>query len=97
MEEALLSIRDVGRYLGYTGKSSGKTTIYKHINERRLSKVVIGGRAFVTRQSAEDLIRCSIVSGNDGFEVATPEMGEVSHDPLPAGSLRSVPHLAPST
>ena len=60
MHEPLLPIPEAGRLLGYTGKSSGKTTIHKHCKEGRLTKVVIGGRSFVTRESAERLIQSSI-------------------------------------
>ena len=62
MNEPLLPIPVAGRFLGYTGKSSGKTTIHKHCNEGRLTKVKIGGRSFVTRASAENLIQRSTVA-----------------------------------
>ena len=67
MNEPLLPIPDVGRYLGYTGKSSGKSSVYKHCNEGRLTKVKIGGRSFVTRESAERLIQvCKIAVVGEG-------------------------------
>ena len=73
MHEPLLPIPDVGRLLGYTGKSSGKTTIHKHCSEGRLTKVKIGGRSFVTRESAERLIKaCEVVHDLDSHsDVAT--------------------------
>lgn len=61
MHEPLLPIPDAGRFLGHTGKSSGKSTIYKHCKEGRLTKVKIGGRSFVTLASAQDLIERSTV------------------------------------
>jgi len=65
MEKPLLPIPDAGRFLGYTGKSSGKTTVHKHCKEGRLTKVKIGGRSFVTRESAERLIQASTVFGRE--------------------------------
>ena len=62
MTNQLMSIREAGQCLGYTGKSSGKTTIYKHCNEGRLVKVKIGGRSFVTTQSVAYLICTSTVT-----------------------------------
>lgn len=74
MNEPLLPIPDAGRFLGYTGKSSGKTTIHKHCNEGRLTKVKIGGRSFVTRASAENLIQRSTVNASDEAAPLTPEV-----------------------
>ena len=60
MDEPLMPMPNAGRYLGYTGKSSGKTSIYKHCAEGRLTKVRLGRRSFITRESAERLIRQSV-------------------------------------
>ena len=37
MTQTLLPIRDVGRRLGRTGKSYGKTAVFKLIRENRLT------------------------------------------------------------
>ena len=71
MIQALLPIQDAGRFLGYTGKTSGKTSVYQHCKEGRLSKVKIGGRSFVTRASAEDLIQRSTINSLE--QAALPE------------------------
>jgi hypothetical protein len=60
MNSPLLPIPDAGRFLGHTGKTSGKTTIHKHCTEGRLTKVKIGGRSFITLGSAEQLIQDSL-------------------------------------
>ena len=62
MDSLLISLKEAGRMLGYTGKSSGKTTMHKHCNEGRLVKVKIGGRSFVTKASVGDLVLSSRVT-----------------------------------
>ena len=57
MEKYLLPFPEAGRMLGFTGKSSGKTSIHKLCQQCRLTKVKLGGRSFVTRESAERLVR----------------------------------------
>jgi len=57
MIKPLMPLSDAGKFLGYTGKSSGKTTMYKLCKQGHLTKVKIGGRSFVLRESAERLIR----------------------------------------
>lgn len=69
MDSPLLPIPDAGRFLGYTGKSSGKTSIYQHISSKRLTAVRIKGRTFVTRESAERLIQNSLTSGGRASSV----------------------------
>ncbi|WP_423141091.1 hypothetical protein ACOYW6_09545 [Parablastomonas sp. CN1-191] len=56
MESALLSIREAGQFLGYRGKTFGKSSVFKFLKQHRLSRVRIGGRSFVTRESLEALI-----------------------------------------
>lgn len=56
MHSPLMNIREAGRHLGYTGKTFGKSSIYKQIGAGKLTKVRLGGRSFVTRDSVEKLI-----------------------------------------
>lgn len=62
MQTQLLSIREAGRALGYSGKTAGKTTMHKHCNEGRLQKIKIGGRSFVTIESVLALVVNSTVT-----------------------------------
>lgn len=66
MYNALMGFAEAGPYLGFTGKSSGKTTLHKLCAAGRLTKVRLGGRSFITRESAESLIRQSIDEGAIG-------------------------------
>lgn len=61
MEERLLSIPRVGKYLGYGGQTLGRTSVYEHIKCGRLVRVKLQGRTFVTKDSADELIRKNIV------------------------------------
>ena len=56
-----MSIPEVGEYLGYSGKSRGRSSVYEHITNKRLVKVQILGRTFVTKDSADELILKNIV------------------------------------
>ena len=61
MENALMSIRQTGEYLGYGGKTKGRSSIYEHLKFQRLVKVRIKGRTFITKASADALISQNIV------------------------------------
>ena len=61
MEYALMSISQAGHYLGYAGKTTGRSSIYEHFKNNRLTKVKLLGRTFVTKESADALIRENII------------------------------------
>lgn len=61
MERKLMSIRQTGEYLGYGGKTNGRSSIYEHLQKKRLVKVKIEGRTFITKESADALISENIV------------------------------------
>jgi len=56
-----MSVREVGKYLGYSGKTAGRSSIFAHLKHKRLRKVKIRGRTFVTKDSADALILENIV------------------------------------
>jgi hypothetical protein len=62
MDNALLPIPAAGALLGYTGRTLGKSSIYKHIREGRLVAIRIGRRTFVTRTSVEELISAALAA-----------------------------------
>jgi|TARA_B100000378_G_scaffold233942_1_gene199768 hypothetical protein len=61
MESKLMSIRQTGEYLGYAGKTAGRSSIFGHLQNKRLVKVKIQGRTFITKESADALILKNIV------------------------------------
>ncbi|NCP25188.1 MAG: hypothetical protein GW854_13740 [Erythrobacter sp.] len=61
MNSPLMSVREVGKYLGYSGKTAGRSSIFAHLKHKRLRKVKIRGRTFVTKDSADALILENIV------------------------------------
>jgi hypothetical protein len=75
MSSPLLAIPEAGRFLGYTGKTAGKSSVYKHIAEHRLAAVRINRRTFVTRESAERLIEESMAAV--ALDATLAQQGEI--------------------